>query len=565
MALPRVAVFLGDAAMLDAGLPGLPGHGANIGTGMRLRAVVADPRWGGLDVFLPVWEVRDRERLAGIAGRILPAGRRGIGALAFYPHQSAPEVLNDGHDRVIVCVDPEDLPATRYVRDRFARGPAPIATLTHGLGHIGCHQAFARLADAPPAPDALLCLSRALRDAVAALFETLPGGPYPLPFALDHVPNGVDADRFRPADPARRAALRGAFGLPDTDVVGVFQGRVTAHGKADLLPLLHAFHAIGPRPGERLWIVGGAFPDGYRDALAGEAGRIGIGDRVSFHPGVPVDRRQEPLATADFFVLPSDTVQEAHPNAVGEALATGLPALLSDWDGLRDWIDDGVEGFLVPTWIAPAPERIEGLSPWSRTSLQYLLHAGCVSVDVDGLATGLSRLFREPALRSEMGRAARLRARELTWESTFELNHRVFSRLLDLARAEPESARALRREHCERLGPANRYRPVFDHYATHRLDDPRWRVRLSERGRAVGEGRERLSFHDDLLAILNPEILAAVSQRLESAGEFGKSVTALVDEVSKTGTVRPDDVVYHLSLLLKQGIVQVRDTGPGNG
>jgi glycosyltransferase involved in cell wall biosynthesis len=84
------------------------------------------------------------------------------------------------------------------------------------------------------------------------------------------------------------------------------------------------------------------------------------------------------LAGADIFALPSRS--EAFPNALLEAMATGLPIVASGVGGILELIDDGTTGLLAPPDNAPA------------------------------LADRLCRLMAEPELASRLGAAARANA-----------------------------------------------------------------------------------------------------------------------------------------------------------
>ena len=89
--------------------------------------------------------------------------------------------------------------------------------------------------------------------------------------------------------------------------------------------LLHAFAALGPDHPARLVIVG---EGPLRPELEALARQLGIAERFSL-PGFDANPWRW-MARADLFVLSS--LWEGHPNALCEALALGLPAVITEYD-----------------------------------------------------------------------------------------------------------------------------------------------------------------------------------------------------------------------------------------
>ena len=98
--------------------------------------------------------------------------------------------------------------------------------------------------------------------------------------------------------------------------------------------------------------VFGDGPD--RPALAAQADRLGIGDRVQWH-GWQADPWAE-VSEATALVLPSDF--EGFGMVLLESLARGIPVVATDCvAGPRDIVDSGANGWLVPPGDAPALSR----------------------------------------------------------------------------------------------------------------------------------------------------------------------------------------------------------------
>ena len=145
---------------------------------------------------------------------------------------------------------------------------------------------------------------------------------------------------------------------------------------------------------------------------------------TSVHPAdvqaVPVDEgvKQTALAACDVLLSLVDNVQETFGLSVAEALAAGRPVVASNWDGYRDLIRDGVDGFLVPTrWADIAPSSSFPLGWMQKLDLMgFPLTSGTlaqlVQIDLDAAEQALLTLLTQPVLARAMGRMAGIRARQ---------------------------------------------------------------------------------------------------------------------------------------------------------
>lgn len=173
-----------------------------------------------------------------------------------------------------------------------------------------------------------------------------------------HIWNGVDTQRFRPADGGRSPLPGCPFDDPRLFVCGTV-GR--QEKVKDPLNLVNAFLTAidrSPQARERLRLVlvGGG-------SLAGEARRrveaAGAGERVWF-AGERNDIA-DVMRALDLFALPS--LAEGISNTILEAMASGLPVVATRVGANADMVEDGMSGRIVP----PADS-----SALAEAILQYL-------------------------------------------------------------------------------------------------------------------------------------------------------------------------------------------------
>lgn len=183
------------------------------------------------------------------------------------------------------------------------------------------------------------------------------------------IPNGVDCEQFAPVSAERRAELRAQFDFPADRPVVLFAARITAQKAVDVL--LRAWKLVHERCPEALLVLAGT--GALKEELEALSHALGLDDTVRFLGWVETTR---PLyQAADLFVLPSWS--EGMSNSLLEAMACGLPPVVSNIPGNADVVSQEQNGLLVD--------------------------AG----DERALAAALERGLRDAALRARQAAAAR--------------------------------------------------------------------------------------------------------------------------------------------------------------
>ena len=301
-----------------------------------------------------------------------------------------------------------------------------LCGITHTTSSAGAMDALATLLTAPVQPwDAVICTSTAVRDNVTRLLQAqadylvqrLGVQRLVLP-QLPVIPLGIHTQDFV-YSPAQKAAARARVGADAQTQVVLYTGRLSFHAKAHPLAMYQALEkAAATLPAGQTvvlvecgWHANDFIAQAYREA----AQRACPSVRVVTLDGRNAQDRETAWASADVFCSLSDNIQETFGIVPIEAMAAGLPVVVADWDGYKDTVRDGVDGFRVPTLM---PGVGLGGDLALRHALEidtydmYCGHAcSLVAVDVEATTQAFARLFSSPELRQQMGAAGRQRAR----------------------------------------------------------------------------------------------------------------------------------------------------------
>jgi glycosyltransferase involved in cell wall biosynthesis len=182
--------------------------------------------------------------------------------------------------------------------------------------------------------------------------------------------NGID-DRTSVGQ-SPRGAFRAKWGIPSDEPLVMFLGRLIPRKGADIL--IEAFSEACPKSG-RLVIAGPEGEPGYRAMLEKRSRDTRIESRVIFTGALYDEDKSALMIDADIFVLPSR--YENFANSAAEAIAFGVPVIITDCCGIRSLVN-GRAGLVIAPEKAPLVSALRNLI--SDPVLYAKLKSGCAEV-----------------------------------------------------------------------------------------------------------------------------------------------------------------------------------------
>ena len=412
-----------------------------------------------------------------------------------------------------------------YSRNTFNPAAFSFMGVTHTLSSSNAMDQVAELVLPPFKPwDAMICTSQAALDFSTSLqsemkdwWSAQTGATRFNAPQLPVIPLGIDCPAFAPK-PGQRESARAALSLGEQEVVFLFSGRLSFHAKANPAPMYQALEQAA-QLAPVVCIEAGVFTnEAIRASFMAAQKLLAPSVRFVWVDGQDELRYRQAWQSADVFVSLSDNIQETFGLTPVEAMAAGLPVLVSDWNGYKDTVRDGVDGFRIPTTLPPAGVGGDLAMRHALGLDTYDFYIGRASlatvVEPTALAQACIRLATQPELRASMGAAGLSRATlEFDWPVILQRYAQLAN---ELAKIRLSAGQQAPEPWVQRADPFAR----FKHFPSQTLAGNS--IVLAKPG-----AQSRLS---DLLG------LAMVNYAFEGSLLPPDTIKALLDELEKSGS-----------------------------
>lgn len=323
-----------------------------------------------------------------------------------------------------------------WMRHRNAKAQATdfsIVGMTHTSCELPIQDALANMLTAPVyAWDAQICPSVSVQTMVQRLLDDeatwlkLHTGAACLHRPqLPILPLGVDCDSLdlNVTNKAKhRQHWRDKWQLQNHDICVLYMGRLDLRTKANLYPMMDALELasqqLKTKGGPALTLVlAGWFASRWDETtLRAAVLQACPSVRVIFEDGRTPEARQGVWHAADIFSSLVDNIQETFGLTPIEAMAASLPVVVTDYDGYRESVRDGIDGIRIRTWQPDAGQAMDLIDHHADAILGYRDYvskaSAFVGIDIEQTANAYVELAQDPALRQRMGANGRERARQ---------------------------------------------------------------------------------------------------------------------------------------------------------
>lgn len=458
--------------------------------------------------------------------------------------------------------------AASFGRSLQKHGFFPITVIHHTLSYQRMLHAYylpILLAESLPC-DSIVCNTLSARRAITKLLDYV-GEEFEREYGVrrrfcgqcDVIPLGVDTDRFAPRE---AGPARDHLGLPRGAFIILYIGRLSPIDKADLMPLIDVFaRLVKANPRKLVLVVAGARNAGYDEDLQQYAEQRRVRQYLRLISR-PADTALL-YTSADVFVSPVDNIQESFGLSVIEAMASGLPQIVSDWDGYRETVKHEKTGFLVPTYWAKCDADLIDAAPLfgADASHDHVSLAQSVAVDMRKLYDSIQCLIENRSLLLSMREESRRRALNLfSWKRVIESHESLWRELADRAKSitysRGPSPTYLRPQYCK----------TFSHYPTCFITGAA-RLFLTSTGKQAltSGGALRLVHAAQKFRLLGDGLLMEILRITGNScsdGTCGVAAEQIARELERFPGDRsshPDYVWRHIMWLLKFGYLELSE------
>jgi hypothetical protein len=347
-----------------------------------------------------------------------------------------------------------------------------------------------------------------------------------------------------------KKTCRTSLYLPEDALILLTCGRLSPQTKSDLYPLINAFKKLVNSADDKqliLVIAGGASEKQIkmtRQIIA----ECGVEKSVHIISNFQNNIKPYLYGAADIYVSLSDNLQETFGISVIEAMAAGVPSVVSDINGYSELVTHNETGYKVPTLWTDRFALAELADIMNFETMQLIL-AQCMAVDTEELYHCLYELVNNNNLRTSLGmKAKKMVGEKYRWTAIIKRYEEVWDSLYE--KSTSYSGEVLVRENPF----LNRYLEAFSHYPTSLITET-CRCAISPDGMDVIKTGKIPAPYADIGSLLNNAVILDILKHLSHKPSSVAAILAL-DSLPVTS----DGLMYTLLWMAKYALIRIEYT-----
>ena len=262
------------------------------------------------------------------------------------------------------------------------------------------------------------------------------------------------------------------------------------------------------------------------------------------------------FSIGDIFFSLTDNIQETFGLTPLEAMASEMPVVVSDWDGYRETVRDGIDGFRVKT--TSFPEQLSNTLAYrfdigADTYDRYCgYHSLFTAVDIEESIEKLKLLITNDDLRKELGKNARENAvNKFSWSTILTKYEELSDELNEIRLSDGKEFSLVNSKiSSDRLSPFK----IFSTYPTRNIDKNTSLEKLSNINvLSFSKLRNLESINYASIILPNQENIDQVFNIINDFEKF------TIEQIMSKSTLNENDVFAIVTLLLKYGYIKITD------
>ena len=278
---------------------------------------------------------------------------------------------------------------------------------------------------------------------------------------------------------------------------------------------------------------------------------------VIFLDGRNQDNKMKAYTAGDIFFSLTDNIQETFGLTPLEGMASGMPVVVSDWNGYRDTVRDGIDGFRIDSTFFP-----EDFS--NILSFRYDMdldsydrycgyHSHFTSLDIQEAIKKLKLLIFDKELRHKLGSNAKKHAFDkFSWSSVLKSYSQLKDDLIKIRTRESNNYKNINNKlNSDRLPPFK----IFNSYPSRFINE---KVKVKKLDNINSVTYDELLEQSESIwyaKIILPEV-SDINNVLKNT-DLNKYVT--ISYLKKKTSLNEDIIIRIVALLSKYGYITLKE------